>query len=354
MSTEGQFTLIVVRSDEPQRESAAAAFASQFSLDMEVAHQVLKGAPIVFITELSKAEVRAITPALQAVSKFGVEFRLTLMTPNKLPRVNWPIRPQFTAAGSGGPHAAAFEWDNNAFVCPSCGETFLFRRLGKLPLATEVAAKAAPAPAKAEAPRKPDSKASLPAATAGLAAAKSEPAPAGALDLDLAPPGEMALDLGGEGLDLGAALEEAVADTKPEKKKKEAPPPAKAEAPAAPAVEAKEDEISLDAALGDGLLSSEDALKDDAGVPDVSDALAPGEEAYNVFVSQIKDKEKRDEVAKIVAQARKCSMDEAKQMTTRAMFKAADNVPKPKADAILTQLKKLKVSARMTKAAAGG
>lgn len=366
MASDGQFTLIVVSAEPSQIDVAAEEFAKRFSLERDVAASILKGAPIVFTTGLSKSEVRAVTPGLQEVSKLGVEFRLTLMTPNKLPRVNWPMRPQFTAAGSGGAHAVSFAWDNNAFVCPGCGETFMFRRLGKLPLTVDAPApKAAPAaPALST-----ESKSGLPAATAGVAAAKTETkskskapkveAPVEELKLDLDAVPDMNLDLGGgEGLDLGSALEEAAAPAKEEKKKKKEPPPEQVETVKAPAVEsapAAEPEISLDDALGDGLLSSEDALKDDAGTPDVAEApLAPGEEAYNVFVSQIKDKEKRDEVAKIVAEARKCSMDEAKQMTNRAMFKAADGVGKPKADAILAQLKKLKVSARMTKASAGG
>src|SRR6185503_6429420 len=61
--------------------------------------------------------------------------RVTARVAGKLPKVNWPVRPQFTAGGAAGVNGLAFEWDNNAFVCPGCGESFLFRRLGKLQLA---------------------------------------------------------------------------------------------------------------------------------------------------------------------------------------------------------------------------
>src|SRR4029078_13137748 len=45
------------------------------------------------------------------------------------------VRPRVTAGGMPAVNGVAFEWDNNAFVCPGCGESFLFRRLGKLQLA---------------------------------------------------------------------------------------------------------------------------------------------------------------------------------------------------------------------------
>jgi hypothetical protein len=48
--------------------------------------------------------------------------------------VNWPVRPQFTAGGAPAVAGLAFEWDNSAFVCPGCGESFLFRRMGKVKL----------------------------------------------------------------------------------------------------------------------------------------------------------------------------------------------------------------------------
>ena len=79
--------------------------------------------------------MKAISPTLGELSKNGMEFRVTARVAGKLPKVNWPVRPQFTAGGAPGVSGLAFEWDNTAFVCPGCGESFLFRRLGKLQLA---------------------------------------------------------------------------------------------------------------------------------------------------------------------------------------------------------------------------
>src|SRR5678810_885015 len=134
-SDAGEFNLIVVEVESARLTDAAKAFGKAFGLDETIATQICKSAPIIFATKLTKQEVKAITPTLGDLSKSGMEFRVTARVAGKLPKVNWPVRPQFTAGGAAGVNGLAFEWDNNAFVCPGCGESFLFRRLGKLQLA---------------------------------------------------------------------------------------------------------------------------------------------------------------------------------------------------------------------------
>ena len=131
----GEFNLIVVEVESARIADAAKAFGRAFSLDETIATQICKSAPIIFAQKLTKQEVKAITPTLGDLSKNGMEFRVTARVAGKLPKVNWPVRPQFTAGGAPGVSGLAFEWDNTAFVCPGCGESFLFRRLGKLQLA---------------------------------------------------------------------------------------------------------------------------------------------------------------------------------------------------------------------------
>lgn len=134
-SDSGEFSLIVVEVDPAMTGEAAESLAEAFHLDSTVAQQVLKSAPIVFARGLTKHEIKSITPKLIDLSKMGIEFRVTARSTGKLPKLNWPVRPHFTAGGSGGPSITpAFEWDDSAFVCPSCGEAFLFKRLGQLPL----------------------------------------------------------------------------------------------------------------------------------------------------------------------------------------------------------------------------
>jgi len=157
----GDFNLIVVEVESGKIPEAAKAFARAFNLDDGIANKICSSAPINFAQKLTKQEVKAITPVLGELSKSGIEFRITARLPEKLPKVNWPVRPQFTAGGAPAASGLAFEWDNNAFVCPGCGESFLFRRLGKVKLVEPpmvvgqngAEAHAAPAMARASAPQ---------------------------------------------------------------------------------------------------------------------------------------------------------------------------------------------------------
>src|SRR6185436_4151597 len=154
-SDAGEFSLIVVEVESARIADAAKAFGRAFNLDDTIATQICKSAPIIFAQKLTKQEVKAITPILGELSKSGIEFRVTARVAGKLPKVNWPVRPQFTAGGAPAVAGLAFEWDNNAFVCPGCGESFLFRRLGKLKLAEApvvVGSNGAEAAAAAQAP----------------------------------------------------------------------------------------------------------------------------------------------------------------------------------------------------------
>ena len=93
MTDLADFNLIISNVTTDQIEEAAAKFAAAFSLDPGIATQIVKSAPIIFASDLSKREVKAITPALQELSKLGIEFRVTSRLTKKIPKVNWPVRP---------------------------------------------------------------------------------------------------------------------------------------------------------------------------------------------------------------------------------------------------------------------
>jgi hypothetical protein len=150
----GDFSLIVVEVDAAIVDEAAESLSEAFRLDPAVAQQVLRSAPIVFARGLTKHEIKAITPKLVDLSKMGIEWRVTARPTGKLPKLNWPVRPQFTAGNSGGAALTpAFDWQDSAFVCPSCGEAFVFKRLGTLSLGDTPSedGSALPAPAPEEA-----------------------------------------------------------------------------------------------------------------------------------------------------------------------------------------------------------
>ncbi len=146
----GEFSLIVAEVDAAMIDEAAESLAEAFHLEHAVAQQVLQSAPIVFARGLTKHEFKAITPKLVTLSKMGIEWRVTARSTGNLRKLNWPIRPQFTAGDTGGPKLTpAFDWQDAAFVCPSCGETFVFKRLGSLPLGPTPVEESAEAPAPA-------------------------------------------------------------------------------------------------------------------------------------------------------------------------------------------------------------
>jgi hypothetical protein len=347
MAEAGEFNLIVSSVESGGLAEAAKSFAKAFSLDDTIAQQICKSAPIIFAHKLTKTEVKAISPVLAGLSKLGIEFRVSARVAGKLPKVNWPVRPQFTAGGAAGVSGLAFEWDNNAFVCPGCGESFLFRRLGKLQLAE--------APETNGQEVQPAVRAARPSrvAVGAPSGIVEEPTPAPQIEgvEGLAPVAGQ-----GESLDLPEAEPEEISlrDDLPAAEPELAP------------VEPLEE---LAPAEGGGEFSQ--ALEEDAPAPapepepeppPPAEPEAPVEEApleeapaveagelYNVFLSKITDTSKRDKAAELIAKVKGCSGGEAKELTTRLVIPLAKNVPKAKAEDILNQFKKLKIFGRMTK-----
>jgi hypothetical protein len=344
MAEAGEFNLIVAGVESGGLAEAAKSFAKAFSLDDTIAQQICKSAPIIFAQKLTKVEVKAISPVLADLSKLGIEFRVTARVAGKLPKVNWPVRPQFTAGGAPGVSGLAFEWDNNAFICPGCGESFLFRRLGKLQLAeaSSNGAEAQPA-ARAVRPAK--------VAVGAPSGIVEEPTPAPQIEgvEGLSPVAGQ-----GESLDLPEAEPEEIS------LKDDAPAAEPELAPAEPLEE-------LAPAEGGGEFSQ--ALDEPAPAPEPepepepapAEPEAPVEEEapeappveagelYNVFLSKITDTSKRDKAAELIAKVKGCSGGEAKELTTRLVIPLAKNVAKAKAEDILNQFKKLKIFGRMTK-----
>ena len=79
-------------------------------------------------------------------------------------------------------------------------------------------------------------------------------------------------------------------------------------------------------------------------------AAAPADgDLYNVFLSKITDKSKQDKVAELISKVKGCSMNEAKDLTTRLVIPIAKNISKEQAEDILNQFKKIKIFGRMTK-----
>ncbi len=339
MAEAGEFNLIVSSVESGALAEASKGFAKAFSLDDTIAQQICKSAPIIFAQKLTKVEVKAISPVLSGLSALGIEFRVSARVAGKLPKVNWPVRPQFTAGGSAGVTGLAFGWDNNAFVCPGCGETYIFRRLGKLQLAEPSSNGAAEAAGeKAARPAR--------AAVGAHVGITHEPTPAPTIEgvEGLAPVAGQ-----GESLDLPEAEPEEIQlqdDAPAAEPLLDEPAPVESgggefsqaleEAPPEPELAPEPEPEPL----------PEAPVEEEAPAP--APAADPGDQ-YNVFLSKITDTSKRDKAADLIAKVKGCSAGEAKELTTRLVIPLAKNVPKAKAEDILNQFKKLKIFGRMTK-----
>ncbi len=138
------YHVLVTNVDQSKFSQGVSSLAQHFLLDNFVAEQVLKSYPIVFLTEVDRDEYKAIKTKLMEVSKSGVEFTVTSKAPVSTPHVIWLTRPHYKEAGGKLVKYVEFQWRGNAFVCPNCGETFLFQRLGN-PLARFVKTQDKPA-----------------------------------------------------------------------------------------------------------------------------------------------------------------------------------------------------------------
>ncbi len=349
----GEFNLIIVAVESAQLPDAARAFAKAFNLDEKIALQVCSSAPINFAQKLTKQEVKAITPILSDLSKNGMEFRVTARVAGKIGKLNWPVRPAFTAGGVASVVGLSFEWDNTAFVCPSCNETFLFRRLGKLKLSEAPVvvghngAETAAAPAMAR------------AATHSVKATVAASGEMGSYE-DAVRPAPRAVgvegvsQLAGEGesLDLPETVDEIKAPEEPMSD------PLLPDAEPLPPPEPMEELPGTDGGFGESaepMLAEPEPEPLPAAEPEaapVAEEEAPaGEpgELYNVFLSKITDTSKRDKAAELISKVKGCTPVEAKELTTRLVIPLAKNVSKGKAEDILNQFKKLKIFGRMTK-----
>jgi ribosomal protein L7/L12 len=340
---EVEFHVLVADVDKSRLDEAAEAFAGAFGLEPSVSQQIVKSTPIVFLASASKGEIKAITPRLIEVSKAGIEFRVTSRGVQKIPKVNWPVRPQF-AFGTGladGGRSANYNFEHNVFVCPCCGETFLFRRVGRPPLGAAKpaapAVAAAPHPAVAPAAEVSDlTPEPQPAAVQAEAEMPAEPADNLLAESGPLPASEQLLteeDLAAQQQAQAPAVEEAalpeepagagadVAEEAPPPEPPPAPPPAKKPAAAPKQAPAPAEE---------------------------ADAEAPATDTYNVFLSKITSNDKKEQAAKLISEMKGCAIDEARELAGRLIIPLMKDVAKSDAEAALTKFKAIKVTGRMT------
>ena len=121
MAETKDFTLILVQGDAGM---GASRMARTFSIDESLAQQLCKTAPVILAEGLTKSDVKEYSPKLAELSKAGLEFRITARPAPGLPAVHWEGGQPFQGGEPG------FSFNNGAFVCPGCGESYLFQRTG--------------------------------------------------------------------------------------------------------------------------------------------------------------------------------------------------------------------------------
>lgn len=152
-----EYNVILTFTPDIGVEEIASEFARHFKFEQEVAEQILRSAPVVFLRHMSKKDIKAIKPSLLELSRLGVEFTISPRLPKNIPSIIWPFQPTFAATTEGEVvKAINFQWAGSAIVCPGCGEVFVFRPIGKPSLKIEEDAPpqlvAAPQPVAAPAP----------------------------------------------------------------------------------------------------------------------------------------------------------------------------------------------------------
>lgn len=419
MEGKGEFNIVIEKVDKEKAAKAVREFARLFSMDERAVACILGAAPIHFVSGLARLEVKAVIDKLKEISKLGVEFRITAREPKRIPRVNWPQKPHFTAGWSGA-NGIVFDWQDQAFVCPSCGETFLFKRMGKVSYQSqegvdnsksqELFDKETPVQAKTVEPLPADTIEPLSepviqqrpaavqmpkkAATKSLSVQQAKPQPKeDVLEVVEEKPDEI-LDLNEDEIVLEPqkesieepeviTLEEYKGDKIEVVEKSDVLEPLQESTeslsaddlikeevieevpleelpPLEPVSDSQAVEISSETSVlpkskaGNSTnkddtveeLQLEDANQDQS---DFSERQSIDGVTYNVFISNVKDNSKREEVAKLISQSRGISVSDAKKLTTKTMIPVAKNLPKDKAEKVLNDFKRLKVTGRITR-----
>ncbi|MEK7447860.1 MAG: hypothetical protein AAB019_00080 [Planctomycetota bacterium] len=319
---------------------AATELARNFNLVPEVAVQILNSPPIIFLSDLNKSDLEAIKLKLLKLShpNLGLEFLITTKLSPTVPRVVWPTPPHYKKLESGEVvRYVDFQWRGSAFVCPNCGETFLFRRVGN-PFARFVKAKTEKGTGE---PILLTQDLPTPEPIPVL-----EPVPMAVSDAESEIFGDvMELQPLAEDNELLASGENEVMELAPLEEPDESGDLAAVPEP-------------ID------ILDNAEAISEDQGlafmpeaveitpenVPTViSNAVSSDETTCSVFLSSITSKEKKEQAAKLIAQLKNISFAEATQLLGRVLVPVLKEVTEEEAKKCLDEFKKIGVAGRATK-----
>lgn len=386
-----EFSIVLACVSDSQTQRTMGEFSRAFGLEEKIAEQIIKSAPIVFLHRLTKDDVRTIKPKLLELSRLGLEFRITARPQPGIPKVNWPMQPRFASAPDGSVvSSVSYEWDNTAFVCPSCGETFLFRRLGKTIAVVEASAANLEEPAAARDVAERGEEEPAPAAKASRRARSTPkqqalPSEIESLDVDFLAEPTAATPGRRRSSSPEIPVRHQVRDLSEEAQEIAEPPedlealPITDEAPGATPDLAEPIEdmeiIPLDEALAEVEEVTVPAKKPGkpTGAPVAREAqratgprdsglrrqAAAGrrepepeeeedERIASVFLTRIHSPEQREAAARMISDIRGVSLREAKELANRVVIPVLKDVTMEEAEACLERFKKIKCIGRVT------
>src|SRR3990167_3324805 len=110
------FSIVIDNINAKDIASISDEFSKAFSLEPSIAVDIIKSAPVVFLTDVNKQELKALTHKLVELSEKGMEFRITARSTDKIPQVKWHIRPQFAIGVPTETSDVTIKWNNNVFT----------------------------------------------------------------------------------------------------------------------------------------------------------------------------------------------------------------------------------------------
>lgn len=365
------FNLILEHSTIPDRDEAAKGLSSLFGFDRDHADYILDCAPILLIAKLQKGDIKALTPRLTELSKLGLTFRVTTRIAEKIPRILWPSQPSFTQPAHGMVSGLGFVWENARFLCPSCGEAFILKRIGNIPLKEMTAKKIRPAivPPSEIAPLEKEAKPPRPVEESSASDTKFDDA---AIEKE-------ATAKPAEGSNIAALKSQLELLEKEEISRDPATfqdepfplklPDQQAEAPMAemdeqvieevkelePLIEEPEIMEPAPIAVDDPVVEGNVTASGSLALPDPPKSPAPATppaddgERYNVYLSKISSRSLKEKAVPILIETGGYSQREALEQIDRPMIIAARGLSQSEADKVLDRFRAIKVVGRLAK-----
>ncbi len=341
------FHVLVAAVNEPTFNQASVEFAREFNMVLTVAAQILNSPPIVFLTDLTKSDLDAIRVKLIKLShpSLGIEFLVTTKLSATIPRVMWPNPPHFLKSATGEViRYVDFQWRGNAFACPNCAETFVFRRMGN-PFVRFQKAKQEKATGQGSVP------APLPPArSVGSDPAVSEPASVAVGDSD-----ENVMELQPMADDVEIPIEEAPVNEDGVMELAPIAEPDEIGSEGVPepidileTLDEVEPSVSTDPTAPTAEEPMELNADDLVDAPLVEETVV-AEANCSVFLSNIAQKDKKEKAAKVISEVKGISLAEAKKLVNRVLVPVLKNAPEEQARNCLEQFKKIGVAGRITR-----